>query len=114
MSPRAVVFRAEQEKCPFRTSLGDCPLDRALLDEAGKTFAEAVAPVREVRGVRLLAAEDRVRRARSRATELLGRDPAHAALDLRFLEDRLRELGPRAVAVRGDVVEPVRKADDMP
>ena len=46
------------------------------VDEAGQARAEAVAPVRQLRRVRPLAAEHRVRGARRRAAELRGRDPA--------------------------------------
>ena len=61
-------------------------------------------------GRALLAAQHRVRRPRRAGAELGGRDPAHAAVEARLLEDRLGEVGPRAVALRGDVVDAVAAA----
>src|SRR5439155_10446357 len=57
------------------------------------------------------AAEDGVRRSRSGARELGARDPANAALDAGLIEDRLRELGPGAVARGGDVPDPAGPLD---
>ena len=75
---------------------------RRISREAG---AKPVAPVRELRRAGSLAAQDGVRRPRRRTLELRGRDAPHARVEARLLEDRLREVGPRAVAVRGDVPE---------
>src|SRR5262245_29047782 len=72
--------------------------------------AQAVPPVREARGIRTFAPENRVRRAGSGTGELLRRDPAYAAVEPGFLEDRLGEVGPRALAVGGDVPETERAA----
>ena len=54
-----------------------------------------------------------VERASSRTSELGRRDPAHPAVDTRLGEDRLRELGPCAVAVGGDVPHAARKLDEL-
>ena len=72
-----------------------------------------VAPVRQRRRSRALAPQHGVRRPRRRAAELGGRDPPHAAVEPRLLEDRLRELRPRAVAVGGEMPEPARKRDEL-
>src|SRR5262245_61739613 len=103
MSRRAIVSRSEQAKCRFRPGPGDCPPDVAGLADTSQALAEAVAPVREARRVGLLAAQDRVRRSWSRAAELARRDPANSARERCLVEDRLGEVGPRAVAVGGNV-----------
>ena len=68
--------------------------------EAG---AEALAPVREPRRLRALAAEHRVRGPRRRTAELRGRDRPHPALEPASSKIASRELGPRALARGGDV-----------
>src|SRR5664279_3646954 len=60
-----------------------------------------------------LAAKHRVRWTRRRAVELGGRDTAHAAVEPGLLEDRLGELGPRAVTLGCDVPDPARQADEL-
>jgi len=60
----------------------------------------------------VLATEHGVGGARRGAAELLARDPAHAAGEAGLREDRLRELGPGAVALRGDVPAAVRQLDN--
>ena len=65
----------------------------------GEALAQAVAPVRQL-GRALLGAQHRVRRPRRLRAELGGRDPPHAAVEPGLLEDRLGEVGPRAVARR--------------
>src|SRR5438067_2526081 len=62
--------------------------------------AQALAPVREARRVRALAAQHRIRGARRRAAELGRRDSADPAYEPRLREDRLGELGPRALPLR--------------
>ena len=71
--------------------------------------------MRQHRGARLLRAEHAVGRPRRRAAELLGRDPLDAAGDPGLLEDRLGEVGPGALALRGQVVDAERQArvDDL-
>ena len=78
-------------------------------DEAG---SQALAPVREL-AAHPLAAQDRVRGTRGRTAELSGRDPADAATQAGLLEDRLGELGPRAVARRRDMADAIRKLEDF-
>src|SRR5687767_422214 len=86
----------------------NCPLQGKAVQLA-EALREAVAPVRESRRARSLAAQDRLARTRGGAPELLGRDAPHAAVDARLLEDRNRKLRPRAVAVRGDVPDAARE-----
>src|SRR5436305_1894898 len=75
--------------------------------------AKAFAPMREFwRAV--LAAQDRVSRTRGLRAELLRADPADARREAGLLEDRLREIGPRAIAPRGHVVGAVRQPHDLP
>src|SRR5438874_2170674 len=40
------------------------------------------------------------------------RDPPHAAVEAGLVEDRLRELGPRALAGRGEMPDAVRQLDE--
>ena len=56
------------------------------------------------------------RRASARTLELRGRDPPNAAVEPGLLEDRLGEVRPRAVTVRGDVPQPCRQVlvDELP
>ena len=77
--------------------------------QTGETGPQAVAPVRQLRGA-LLAAEDRDRRPRRLRAELRRRDPPHPAVEPGLLEDRLREVGPRAVAGRREMPDPERGA----
>src|SRR4029453_17305706 len=79
--------------------------------QALETGAQADAPVREMRRSRLLAAKYGVRRPRRFRSPLGARDPVHAAVEPSLLEDRLGELGPGAVTVRGDVVNAVRQLE---
>src|SRR5690242_17074774 len=72
-----------------------------------EALTQAFSPVRQPWRLRLFATEDRVGGPRCRTTELGGRDRHHPALELRLLEDRLRELGPRALAVCRNVPNPV-------
>ncbi len=65
--------------------------------------------MRQVGRSRSLAAENRVRRPRRRTLELGRRDAPHAAVEPGFLEDRLGEVGPRALAVGGDVPQALRQ-----
>ena len=110
--------------------LADLPRRRAVREEARK--AEAVRLVRVCyklsrsrqarrpsrqwgrRGAsgRSLR-EHRVRGPRRGTAELGSRDPAHAAVEAGLLEDRLRELGPRALAVRGEVPDAARQLDEL-
>src|SRR5829696_2294703 len=78
-----------------------------------EAFPQPVAPVRELRRT-LLAAQDRIRRTGGAGAEVAGRDPPDAARDARLLEDRLRELGPGAVARGRDVVDAERALEDRP
>ena len=78
---------------------------------ARRRLAQPQAPVRQLRRPRMLRAEHRVRRPRRRPIELRGRDPPDAAVEPGLREDRLREVGPRAVAVGGDVVDAVRQVE---
>src|SRR5512147_2790215 len=71
----------------------------------GEALVQAVTPVWEPRRSCTGAAQHRIRRARSRSAELLGRHPTHAAGEAGLIEDRLCKVGPRALAVRGDVPE---------
>src|SRR4051812_4290545 len=80
--------------------------------QTGQAGAEALAPVGQLRGA-LLAAQDGVRGAGGTGAELRRGDPPHARLEAGLLEDRLREVGPRAVARGGDVVDAVREAHDL-
>ena len=82
--------------------------------EALEAGAQAFAPVGQARGAFALAAEHRVRRARRRTAELLGRDLAHAAVQPSLLEDRAGELGPRALALGGDVPDAARQLEQLP
>src|SRR5262245_43251178 len=82
-----------------------------LAAELLDALAQPVAPVRQTRRT-AFRAEDRVRRPRRLRAELLRRDPPHAAVEARLVEDRLREVGPRAVSVRRDVVDAERQLDD--
>ena len=69
------------------------------LEKSGEARCEAVAPVRQLRCVGALAAEDGVRGSWRRPAELGRRDPPNATLDPGRFEDRLGELGPCAVAL---------------
>src|SRR4029079_8650183 len=60
-----------------------------------------------------LAAQDRVRRAWGGPAEFLGRDLADAAVDSGLLEDRSRELGPRALALRGHVPDTAGQVEQL-
>src|SRR5579884_2168462 len=79
--------------------------------EPSQAFPQPFAPVRQL-GCAAFAAEDRVRGTRRLRAELGGRDPSHARRQRRLLEDRLGELGPRAVAGGGHVVRAVRQLED--
>src|SRR5687767_8681871 len=81
---------------------------RRLLTDRCQAGAQAVAPVRQDRSV-LFAAEDRERRARGLRAELRRRHTPDEAVEARLLEDRLREVGPRAVAGGGDVPDAERR-----
>ena len=100
---RADEPRAARDQDPHRHSLVRDPR------EAG---TEPVAPVREPGRLRVLAAQHRVRGPGCRARQLGRRDPPHAARQPGLGEDRLGEVGPGAVALGGDVVEPVREPDE--
>src|SRR5688572_4880055 len=76
--------------------------------EAREALAQAVAPVRQPWSALVLAAQHGVGRARGRTAELLRRDRSHPAVEAGFFEDCLREVGPRAVALGGEVPDPVR------
>src|SRR6476469_10059238 len=78
------------------------------LGQALETLLQPLAPVRQLGGA-ALAAQNRVRRPRRARAELGRRDAPDARVEARLLEDRLRELRPRAVAARGDVVRAVRE-----
>ena len=65
--------------------------------QTGKTGPQPIAPQRQLRGA-LLAAENRDRRPRRLRAELRRRDPPHPAAEPGLFEDRLCEVGPRAVA----------------
>ena len=67
--------------------------------------AEALTPVRQL-GSALLAAQDRDGGPRRLRPELGSRDPPDAAVEPGLVEDRLGEIGPGAVAARGDVPDP--------
>jgi len=58
------------------------------------------------------APEHRVRGSRSGTLDLGGRDPTDATVEARLVEDRLREVGPGAVAVRRQMPEPLRPVVD--
>src|SRR3954465_3950498 len=81
--------------------------DRARI-ETNEACAQPLAPVRQLGGA-LLAPEDRVRRPRRARAELCRRDAADARGETGLLEDRLREVGPGAVAARSDVIGAVGK-----
>src|SRR5438105_7195923 len=80
--------------------------------QTGQAGAQALAPVRELRGA-LLAPQHRVRGPGGAGAELRRGDPADARREPGLLEDRLREVGPRAVATSRDVVDAIRQADDL-
>src|SRR5678816_3006077 len=84
------------------------PVDSA---ESGEAFAEPVPPVRERRRT-LFAPQHRVGRAGRRGTEVGRGDSIDPAVEAGLLEDRLGEVGPGAVAVRGDVVDAVRQVEE--
>src|ERR671925_404910 len=86
---------------------------RSLVGHPLEARAKALTPVRKARRLGLLRPEDGIRGPRSRAAQLFRRDAANTAVDRGFLEDRLRELGPGAIAVGGDVVEAVGKLHDL-
>src|SRR4051794_34635085 len=77
-----------------------------------EALAESFAPVRQGR-CPSLRPEDRVRRAGRPRAELLAREPADAAREAGRPEDRLGEVGARALAVRGGVVDGERQAHDL-
>src|SRR6266536_5655288 len=60
-----------------------------------------------------LASEDGVGGPRRGPTELGRRDPTHTTFDARLLEDRLGELGPRAVALRGHMPDPLWQLEQV-
>src|SRR5262249_38723377 len=62
---------------------------------------------------RTLAAQHRVRGPRRRPPELRRADPAHAAVEARLLEDRLREVGPGAIAGGGEMPHALRLFDEL-
>src|SRR5262245_10123247 len=84
------------------------------ITEEGKAGAEAIAPVWQQRRARPLGAKHRRRRSRRDGTELGGGDPADAALDSRLLEDRLGEIGPRAIPSGGEMIEPFGQLEQHP
>src|SRR5215471_12726678 len=79
------------------------PADPGLARQALEAGAQSVAPVRQRLSVEALAPQRRIRGPGSGPVELCARDASDAAIDSRVVEDRLRELGPRAVAAAGDV-----------
>src|SRR5690348_6596079 len=83
------------------------------LREPAEALSPPVALVRQPRRPGLLAPQHRVRRPRRRPAELLRRDRDDAALEPGFLEDRGRELGPRALAVGGDVPDAGRELHEL-
>src|SRR5262245_18962105 len=78
---------------------------RRLAAHLGEACAKTLAPVRKDGRAGTLAAEHRVRGPGSASFQLHGRDSADTANGARLLEDRLREVGPRAVASGSDVPE---------
>src|SRR4029453_2944778 len=78
-------------------------------DDPLETRAQAVAPVREL-GSALLAAQNRHRWAPRPGAEPHRRDAADAACEPGLREDRLREVGPRAVARGGEITHAERSA----
>ena len=84
--------------------------EEAVCAESAEALAQALAPVRQLRGA-LLAAQHRVRGARRARAELGSRDPADARREACLLEDRLGEVGPRAVAGRRHVVDAERQLE---
>src|SRR5438552_12571726 len=70
--------------------------------------------MRQTRGGLALAAEDRVRRSRSRTAELLSRDRHHLAVDPSLAEDLAGEAGPRALALGGHVPDALRQLQQLP
>ena len=81
---------------------------RRLLAQAGEAGPEPVPPVRELR--RALLASQHRRRAGGPEPEVGRSDPVHPAVQPRLLENRFREVGPRAVTPRRQVVD-ARTAD---
>ena len=79
-----------RETSRSRHFVGDSPEVRETLRsrEPIETFAQAFAPMRQARRLRLLAPQDRVRGARGGAAEALGRRRHDPALEPRLLEDR--------------------------
>ena len=84
---------------PLQRSVYPAPAGLRAASEPRQALAQPVAPVRQL-GRALLRAQHRVRRPRRLRAELGRRDPADAAVEAGLLEDRLREVGPRAVAAR--------------
>src|SRR4029453_5958281 len=68
----------------------------------------------EARRLRTLAAQYRIRRPRSSRAEFLRRDSPHPGVQARFLEDRLGEVRPGAVAIGGDMLSALRKLEQLP
>src|SRR5262245_58878306 len=85
---------------------------RRLAAHLGEAGAKPLAPVRKGRCAGTLTAEHRVRGPGSASFQLCGRDSADTAIDACLLEDRLREVGPRAVASGSDVPEAPRTVLD--
>ena len=79
---------------------------------AATRLAQPLAPVGQRRRP-LLAPKHRVARPRRRSAELSGRDPADLCVEPRLLEDRLGEVGPGGIALGRDVVDAVRKEQDL-
>src|SRR6266511_316995 len=80
--------------------------------EAVEAGSQALAPMGKDRRLRLLASQHRVRRAWGERSEVGGRDSTHSAVQPGLLEDRLGEVGPRAVALRRHVVDAEGQLDD--
>ena len=80
--------------------------------EGRQALAQALAPVRQLRRARSRCAAPSTPGRGAGAPNSARRDPADAAVEARLLEDRLREVGPRAVAGGGDVVDAERQLDD--
>src|SRR2546425_1101231 len=80
--------------------------------KAAQAGAQGLPPVRQLRSA-LLRPQPRVRGARRGGRDLRGRDAANARLEACLLEDRLREVGPRAVSPRRHVVDAVREVDHL-
>src|SRR5207253_9693947 len=102
--------RAERVAPPCLLSL----VPGSLRLEALEAGAQAVAPVWKTRRVVPLASQHRVRGTRRRPPQLLRGHAPHAAAHSRLLEDRLRELGPGALALRRYVPDPRRTLHDLP